>query len=152
MPTHWPSVGQVSSIFESFNIVHPSNSEFGLIYMYERNNSRTVSHRNGKAEGGSMHPSIPEASESAQASAERLTRDRAELIDRYDACAILVDKRPSSTLLMLYTWPRKVFPDPAICCCRATTCKDKMHLLSPHNERMFTVIWGCILCVLFYSP
>ena len=51
----------------------------------------------------------------------------------------------------LYTWPQKVFPDPAICRCRAATCEDKIRSLSPHNERMFTEIWGCILCVLFYS-
>ena len=42
-----------------------------------------------------------------------------------------------------YTWPWKVFLDPAICCCCTATCKDKMCSLSPHNEWMFTEIWEC---------
>jgi len=42
------------------------------------------------------HPKAPK-----QALSSYLTGDRAELIDRYDACAILVDKRPSGALSVL---------------------------------------------------
>jgi len=40
--------------------------------------------------------------ESAQASADRVPIKGAELSDSYDACAILVDKRPSGALLTFY--------------------------------------------------
>jgi len=42
---------------------------------------------------------ITEVPESAQAS---VPESGAKLIDIYDACAILVDKRPSGALLILY--------------------------------------------------
>ena len=80
-----------------------SITSYIYIYSILLKYQRAVQHstRRGETERRSAHPSIPEVPEGAQASAERIPIKGAELSDSYDACAILVDKRPSGALLVI---------------------------------------------------